>query len=273
MKETRHDFRIGKKKGRIDFLQVDVGKSLIARRPPIRQSHLMCPAPALRRRLFLLAAFHCVLSLAQAKPADWEASITRLTAGDAAHPPPSHGIVFIGSSSIFFWETLEQDFPGLPVIRRGFGGSELADSVFYFDRLVLPYRPDKIVLYAGENDIFAGKTPEQVASDFLDFCGKAHAALPSAQIFYIAMKPSPSRWHLHDKFERGNAMIAALCASDPQLTFVDVYSAMLGADGQPRAELFRDDKLHMKHEGYVIWIKLLTPLLKTDNLSAHPQAK
>jgi lysophospholipase L1-like esterase len=209
-----------------------------------------------------------VLSLAlfvpgvYAKPSSWTAEIDALTKDDATHPPAAHGIVFVGSSSIHFWATLEQDFPGLTVIRRGFGGSELADSVFYLDRIVLPYQPRIVVLYAGENDIAAGKTPETVAADFHAFRLKLQAALPDTKIIYLSMKPSPSRWALHEKMQRGNAFIAAECATDPHLTFVDVYTAMLSPDGQPRPELFRADMLHMKHDGYAIWIRLLTPLLK-----------
>jgi lysophospholipase L1-like esterase len=220
--------------------------------------------PSFRQlRLLGLALLTVLLPAAVlAKPADWLAEINALTRDDASHPPAVHGIVFVGSSSIRMWDTLALDFPGLPVIRRGFGGSELADSTFYLDRLVLAYRPDTVVLYAGENDINAGKSPETVAGDFRDFVAKLHAALPATHIIYVGMKPSPARWHLHEKFERGNALIATACAADPRLTFVDVWPAMLGADGQPRPELFREDKLHMKPAGYAIWVRLLNPLLK-----------
>ncbi len=197
-----------------------------------------------------------------AKPADWAGEIAALTRQDAIHPPPVHGIVFVGSSSIRLWTTLAQDFPGLPVIGRGFGGSELADSVFYADRIVFAYQPRIVVLYAGENDLAAGKSPETVAADFDSFRTGLHAALPAAHLFYLAMKPSPARWALHGQFERGNTLIAAACARDPQTTFVDVYHALLGPDAQPRPELYREDQLHMKPAGYAIWIRLLAPLLK-----------
>ncbi len=222
-------------------------------------------SPARRRRfrpaLALLAA-GLLAAPVLAAPADWAGEIAALTRDDAAHPPPAHGIVFVGSSSIRFWTTLATDFPGRPVIGRGFGGSELADSVYYFDRLVQPYQPRTVVLYAGENDLAAGKSPEAVAADFAAFCAKLHAALPAAHLYYLAMKPSPLRWALRDKFERGNSLIAAACARDPRRTFVDVYHAMLGPDGQPRPELYRDDRLHMKPAGYALWVRLLTPLLQ-----------
>lgn len=198
----------------------------------------------------------------QADPALWRTAIDELTKTDAENPPAPHGIVFVGSSSIRFWETLPQDFPGLPVIRRGFGGSELADSVFYFDRIVLAYHPDTVVLYAGENDIHAGVSPETVAKNFESFRQKLRATLPNTRLIYITMKPSPARWEEREKATRANTLIAATCASDPHCTFLDVYAAMLDASGQPRPELFREDKLHMNANGYAIWIRLLSPLLR-----------
>lgn len=219
--------------------------------------------PLSRARLLGFALSLALLSpVVHADPAQWKKEIDTLTKSDAEHPPAPHGIVFVGSSSIRFWETLADDFPGLPVIRRGFGGSALADSVYYFDRIVLPYQPDTVVLYAGENDIHAGVSPETVAADFNAFREKLHTSLPKTRLIYISMKPSPSRWAEHEKMEHGNALIAAACSHDSLLTFMDVYHPMLDSNGTPRPELFRDDMLHMKHDGYVIWIRLLTPLLK-----------
>ncbi|MBI2515923.1 MAG: hypothetical protein HYV95_03310 [Opitutae bacterium] len=216
-----------------------------------------------RLRLSTLALFAGLLlvSPALAKPADWAAEIAQLTATDTTHPPARGGIVFVGSSSIRLWSTLAQDFPGLPVVNRGFGGSELADSTFYADRIVLAYQPRTVVLYAGENDLWNGKTPEQVAADFRAFRTKLHAALPQARLFYVSIKESPSRARIGEAMRRTNALIAAECATDPRCRFVDVNSAMLDTAGHPRPVLFREDQLHMKPAGYALWVKILTPLL------------
>jgi hypothetical protein len=210
--------------------------------------------------LFLFAGL-CLSSPAPAKPTDWAKDIDRLTAADIAHPQVRDGIVFVGSSSILRWETLAADFPGLPVIRRGFGGSELADSVFFADRIVIPYHPRLVVLYAGENDIAAGKTAETVAGDFDAFCAKVLPALPEVRIIFVSLKPSPLREKFLPEFVRANALIAAACARNPRLTFVDVYHAMLDAQGRTRPELYVADRLHMNHDGYAIWVRLLNPLL------------
>jgi lysophospholipase L1-like esterase len=222
---------------------------------------MLRPTPSLRRLSLALLAL-TVASLASATPARWLPNIDAFTQADAKQPPPQGAVLFIGSSSIVMWSTLAADFPEIPVINRGFGGSELADSVFYSDRIAIPYHPRVVVLYAGENDIAAGKSAEQVADDFAAFRLKIHAALPDARLFYLSIKLSPSRAKLASEMLRANELIAAYCTAHPECTFVDVTTPMLDAAGHPRPELFRPDMLHMLPAGYAIWTKILTPLLK-----------
>lgn len=215
----------------------------------------------LRRNVFAVLAFF-LAPLAFAASDKWAPTIDRFTQADAANPPPQNAVVFIGSSSIVKWTSLEQDFRGVTVINRGFGGSQLADSVNYADRIVIPYRPRTVVLYAGDNDLNAGKTPEIVLADFKAFAAKIHAALPKTRIVYIAIKPSPSRWKIKDQVVRTNALIAAECARDKRFAFADIYTPMLDAKGQPRPELFVKDMLHMNEAGYAVWTPVVAPLLK-----------
>jgi lysophospholipase L1-like esterase len=213
----------------------------------------------------LLTRFLLALTLAAsalAAPEKWAKEIDNLTKNDAAHPPARGGVVFVGSSSIVKWTTLAKDFPGVATVNRGFGGSELADSVFYADRLVIPYQPRAVVLYAGDNDLNAGKTPETVLADFQAFCAKVQTALPEARIVFISIKPSPSRWKIHAAMERANALIAAECAKDRRRVFVDVWRPMLDAKGEPRPELFVADKLHMNPQGYALWTPRVASALR-----------
>jgi lysophospholipase L1-like esterase len=203
-----------------------------------------------------------IAPLVFAAPEKWTAAIDKFTQADATNPPPRNAVVFIGSSSIVKWSSLAQDFPGVKVINRGFGGSELADSAFYVDRVVIPYRPRTVVLYAGDNDLNAGKSPETVHADFKTFVTKIHAALPETRIVYIAIKPSPSRWKIKDKVVRANSLIAAECARDKRLAFADIYQPMLDAKGEPRPEFFVKDMLHMNEAGYAVWKPVVAPLLK-----------
>jgi len=193
--------------------------------------------------------------------ARWEAEIADFERQDAKSPPAENGILFVGSSSIRLWK-LGDHFADLPVINRGFGGSELADSVHFAPRIVLPYRPRTIVLYAGDNDLARGKSPEMVREDFEAFTRVVHEVLPETRIVFISIKPSPQRWALRSKMRAANQQIRAVAERDPRITFVNVASLMLGADGEPRAELFQADGLHLSAAGYRLWSSLLRPHLE-----------
>jgi lysophospholipase L1-like esterase len=191
----------------------------------------------------------------------WEADMLKFEAQDAAAPPPKNGVVFIGSSSIGRWN-LADAFPslGAAAINRGFGGSFMADAVRYVDRIVVPYQPRTVVLYEGDNDLTT-LTAEQIGQQFGQFVDKVHTALPAARIIVISIKPSVRRWEFVDKMRAANALIKKQCEGKPFLTYVDVETPMLGADGKPRPELYVEDNLHMSAEGYKIWTALLQPLL------------
>ena len=170
-------------------------------------------------------------------------------------------MLFIGSSSIRFWDTLAQDFPGVPVINRGFGGSELRDSTWYADRIIVPYAPRQILIYAGDNDLNAGRTPQQLRADFIAFVERVRRDLPKAKIAYISTKPSPSRAQLLSVQREANTLIAAE-AQRLGVDYIDIFTPMLDASGQPDESLFIEDRLHMNRAGYVIWQRAIAPYLE-----------
>lgn len=201
---------------------------------------------------------------AQVSNVAWDQDITRFTVADAQQPPPRGGIEFIGSSSIRMWDTLASDFPGQPVFNRGFGGSEVRDSTWYADRIVVPYAPCKVFFYAGDNDLNSGRSAVQVRDDVVAFVQRVHRDLPKTTVAYISIKPSPSRANLLPAIIEANAMVKAALAKLPNTGYIDIYTPMLGSDGQPRATLFREDMLHMKPEGYAIWRQALVPKVSCD---------
>lgn len=214
------------------------------------------------RHIVALLALILLAPLALAAPEKWQKEIDAFVAQDAAQAPKSGGAVFVGSSSIRMWKTLAEDFPETHVVNRGFGGSQLEDSIHFFDQLVRPHAPRIVVLYAGENDLASGKTPENVLADFQAFSAKIHDAFPEARVAYIAIKPSPSRWKLREEMIRTNSLIAADCAKDSRRVFVDIFTPMLDANGQPRPELFIKDMLHLNDAGYDVWTRAIAPVLK-----------
>jgi lysophospholipase L1-like esterase len=191
----------------------------------------------------------------------WEKDIAAFEQADREHPPEKGAILFIGSSSVRLWKTLAEDFPQHRVLNRGFGGSEIADSVYYADRIVIPYAPRQIVLYAGGNDINAGKSPERVITDFKTFAEKVRVKLPDTEIDYISIAGNPARWAQVDKVKTVNSAIETWIKDQPKMKFINVFPHMLGADGLPKPGIFVEDKLHMNAAGYAIWKEVVGPFL------------
>ncbi len=216
-----------------------------------------------RSALVLFLFLFSTVAFAQAdRRAQWQNEIDQLTASDTTHPPPQHGVLFVGSSSVKNWApTLASDFPHVPVIDRGFGGSQLADSTLFADRIIVPYQPNVIVLYAGDNDINEGRSAAQVVEDFQRFVARVRRDLPRTAIVYITIKPSTSRWKWWPQMRAANDGIAAWAKTQKEVRVVDVASRMLDAQGRPRPDLLLEDGLHMRPAGYAIWIEALRPVL------------
>jgi lysophospholipase L1-like esterase len=213
---------------------------------------------------FLLLHLACGGLLAQTSTDfdRWEKEIAAFEKADQTNPPPKNAILFIGSSSIRLWKTLTRDFPEEQVFNRGFGGSQIIDSVHFADRIVFPYQPRLIVLYAGGNDINARKSAEQVFNDFKQFVEKVQARLPDTRIAYISIAPNPARWAQVETIKDANQRIEAFTRQNPKLEFINVFSAMLGDNGLPKPDIYVDDKLHMNAKGYAIWKGIVGPHLK-----------
>jgi lysophospholipase L1-like esterase len=213
----------------------------------------------------LLIASHIFFdaSFAVAKESRWESAIQAFEKQDAEQAPPKNGIVFVGSSSIRKWD-LKKWFPDRNALNRGFGGSEVSDSLEFADRIILKYEPRVVVVYAGDNDIGHDKTPQRVFDDVKQLVELIHSKLPKTKIVYIAIKPSIKRWALIGQVREANRLITELASKDERLEFVDVDKPMIGEDEMPRKELFVEDGLHLSEEGYAIWASLVRPHLTSE---------
>lgn len=208
-----------------------------------------------------LAGWFLYQRSAGGKPDFFAADIEVFVASDRLAPPAPGAILFIGSSSIRLWRTLADDMAPLRVIRRGFGGSHLIHVIHETDRIVIPYAPRAIVLYAGDNDIAYGRSAEAVAVEFRDFVRIVHAALPEADIWYLSMKPTTTQASFWPEMSRANRQIEAIVGEDPRLHFIDADPLLLTAEGKADAELLRFDGIHLNDQGYAVWTSLIRPAL------------
>lgn len=197
----------------------------------------------------------------QASSAAWEQDVRRFESMDALDPPPAGAVLFIGSSSIRLWATLATDFPQVQVVNRGFGGSELRDSTWYADRLVIAHAPRQVLIYAGDNDLHSGRSPAQLREDFRAFVQRLRRDLPAVHIAYIANKPSPARLQLLEVQREANSLLRAE-AEASGVDYIDVFTPMLDAQGRPREGLFVADRLHLNQAGYALWKQVIAPYVR-----------
>ena len=207
----------------------------------------------------LLALVPCVACAASTPHQYWESAIEAFEASDRANPPPQGAVLFIGSSSIEHWKSVAADFPEVKVINRGFGGSELGDSTYFADRIVAPYHPRAIVMYAGDNDLWDGRSPAQLREEFAAFVSKVRSEDPGVSIAFISIKPSMARKMLLAKITQANTLVRDYAATQKGVTYLDTFTPMLGPDGQPQSKWFGPDGLHMNRSGYELWIGIIKP--------------
>ncbi len=178
-----------------------------------------------------------------------------------AHPR----ILFIGSSTIFFWKTLPADFADVPgtILRRGHGGRTLADIVSHVTDEIIAEHPDKVLIYGGSLDMHDhGRTPEQTFEDFVGLCDSVHNAMPNTTVYFIACKPSLAKWEDIQLDTQLNELVRGLAAREKGVGFIDIYTPMLDSDGKPIEHFFNPkDGNHLNKDGYALWAKIIRPYL------------
>jgi lysophospholipase L1-like esterase len=202
---------------------------------------------------------------AQTPPADlatrFAQRVAAYEAADAATPPPASAILLAGDSQFDRWKTVHEDLAGYTIINRGIDSFRTDDLIQYADRLIVRYRPRMVVLHVGGNDISRGKPPAQLLADTRTLVAKIRAGLPGVPIAWSSITPGPGRWEQREARMAANALVKQWIATEKGLTFIDLWDAMLTADGQPREELWVADRIHPNHDGYKVRVRLTTPVL------------
>lgn len=196
--------------------------------------------------------------------AQYEPSFKAFAEQDAAKPPVKGGILFVGSSIFRQWTNVAEMMAPLPVLNRAFGGSRTGDQLARFDQVVPPYAPRVIVYYCGSNDLKAtpADAPDVIFGRFREFSQRVQKAFPATRIVYVSSTRSPDRVARWEQVDHYNSLARAYCAATPHHTFIDVNPALVDADGRPRLDLYRDDKLHFHPPAYEAFTAIIKPVLE-----------
>ena len=213
--------------------------------------------------VLLVWSLQCVVLSSSAQKPPLYDEIKAFQRQDSVDFPPKDAVLFVGSSSIKMWTSLKQDLPMQVIINRGFGASTLVDVIRYTNDIIIPYHPAQVVIYCGDNDLAASDTvtAQVVADRFQQLFNIIRKDLPEVQIAFISIKPSPSRQHLLQKIISTNELIKSFLKKQTKASYIDVFSAMIDQQGNPKPELFVEDRLHMNQKGYAIWLQTIEPYL------------
>lgn len=214
-------------------------------------------------KISLIAAVLCASTVSAQvyNPKTFEKNIKAFDQRDSIEHVRPGSNLFVGSSSITNWKDIADYFPQSYVINRGFGGSKFEDLLYYADRVITPYKPAKIFIYEGDNDIASGIDNDTLIRQAKQLRKKIAMAFPDVPVVFISVKPSVARWNLKDKYLAFNKALKKYTKKEKLTEFADVWSPMLDRNGEVFKDVFLKDNLHMKPNGYQIWQKVLEPFL------------
>jgi hypothetical protein len=217
----------------------------------------------------LLCAASAYAQTATSLAERFEKTVQAYEEADKLQPPPQGAILLAGDSQFYRWKTLHDDLPEFTIVNRGIDSFQLSHLIHYADRLILPHKPRMIILHVGGNDVNNGKHAERILEDFKAFVARVRGALPGVPIAFSSITPGPGRWEQAERRKLANETIKAYVATQPGLHFIDLWDVMLTADGQPREELWVEDRVHPNHAGYLLRVKIMRPLLGEPDKKAR----
>lgn len=221
-------------------------------------SLLMALAPVLSQSIFP------ELPSAAEKIDRFESEIKAFEAKDKTKPVKPGETLFVGSSTFRLWPNLESEFQDVHAVNRAFGGATIDEINHYANRMVIPYKPSRIVFYAGTNDLANGDSAQNVYRDFLEFERIVHKSLPNTKIYFVSVSPGPIRLKLQKQYDETNKLISAEAQRSHKFKFVDIRPVMYDGKGKLKEKLFGFDRLHMNKAGQDAWEPLIRSALAGD---------
>jgi len=206
-------------------------------------------------------------------PQRYEKTIQKFEGQDKKNPRAPGQVLFVGSSSFTLWHSLERDFAPLAVINRGFGGSTANDAFHFAPRVIVPYAPDILVLYEGNNDLAFGLSPQGVIEDFQKLLALVHEKLPTTEVLILSSRPCLARKSMRPELNRMNRMLLGLAEADPRVGYVDMNPVLLDETGEARVDLLVEDLLHLNAQGNQAWLPLIRAAIESCLAGEAPEPR
>lgn len=175
-------------------------------------------------------------------------------------PDTKGEIIFLGNSitDIGEWAEIWQN----PKVKnRGISGDNTFGVLARLDE-VTSSKPDKIFLMIGINDIAKGTPDSLIIANHKKIYQRIKIASPKTKIYAQSILPTNADFtefkrhqNKDERIRAVNEALKKLCI-EMGLTYVDLYSRFLGADGKMNKQ-YTNDGLHINGYGYMLWKKIL----------------
>lgn len=203
----------------------------------------------------------CVLFATQAFAA-WEKEMAAFKKMDEENPPQAGLTLFVGSSTFTVWKSMQEDMPDIPLINRGFGGSQVTDLIEHFDTVIAPYNPKQIVIYEGDNDLASSKTPELVLSNYKKLLERIREQYAQVPVTVVSVKPSEARRDVIGKMNELNQKLNVWASLTENLYYLNTFDITVNGEGRPIPEYYQKDNLHLNQNGYKAWARKIAEHIK-----------
>lgn len=217
--------------------------------------------------LIVSAAGVLLLIIGPDRPGQFERRVESLKKR-LMNPAPQDVVLLAGSSYFELWDTSSRDLEELNTVNVGIGGTKIGDQIFYLDRVVFPFNPRALVVYAGSNDIngfpFFSKTADEVVPRVKEYVSLVHKKFPNLPVYYVAITEAPIRTRVREEIQNTNRMLAAWAEQTREITFIDTAPALLTSSGDIDPSIFRGDRLHLNEKGYEKFAAVIRSALIPD---------
>jgi acyl-CoA thioesterase-1 len=131
-------------------------------------------------------------------------------------------------------------------INKGINGDSTDGMLGRFRTSVEAERPDYVIIWAGINDLYAGREPRHVMDNLKRLYARTLEI--GARPIACTLTPTEADDPMNTRIRTLNALITEHC-DDEGLRMVDLFSALAGSDGR-LSPVYSDDGVHLSTQGY-----------------------
>ena len=159
------------------------------------------------------------------------------------------------------------------IVNHGFGTSSADDLLYYYDRMVRPYKPRALVLATESNDASYGYNAKEIMEIEARVIDWVQADFPGIPVYCFSATPTLKykgvknvNTIIRDEY---NQFLEAYCAGKPNCTYVPLQNQAFyfenledcGDYNKVREDLYVEDRTHLNPVGYGLFMDFVRELL------------